>query len=168
VVGFLRLTLGLITKTQNIIMDNKKIWEKTLSNDEKVEFEFSIGKGYTKGWLIVWVIISFPLLFSFGLGIIVFLIALFYFKYYLKVSNAYAFTNKRVLIHRGWLSTHTTSIDYQKITDVHIREPFFDRVITHTGSIAINTAGSGSLEVILRNVEEPYEIKKRLDALKDK
>ena len=149
-------------------MDNKKVWEKTLSNDEKVEFEFSIGKGYAKAWLIVWGIISLVFLPLFGLGVFIFLIALFYLKYYLKVSNAYAFTNKRVLIHRGWLSTHTTSIDYSKITDVHIREPFFDRVIAHTGSIAINTAGSGNLEVILRNVEAPYEIKKRLDSLKDK
>jgi uncharacterized membrane protein YdbT with pleckstrin-like domain len=149
-------------------MDNKKIWDKTLSDNEKVEFEFSIGKRYIKTCLIIWGIISFPLLFSFGLGIITFLSALFYYGYYLKISNAYAFTNKRVLIHRGWLSTRTTSIDYQKITDVHIQEPFFDRVITHTGSIAINTAGSGGLEVILRNVESPYEIKKRLDSLKDK
>lgn len=149
-------------------MDNKKIWDKTLSDNEKVEFEFSIGKRYIKMCLIIWGIISFPLLFSFGLGIIVFLFALFYYVYYLRVSNVYAFSNKRVLIHRGWLSTHTTSIDYQKITDVHIREPFFDRVISHTGSIAINTAGSGNLEVILRNIENPYEVKKQLDRLKDK
>lgn len=149
-------------------MDNKKIWDKTLSDNEKVEFEFSIGKRYIKAWLIIWGVISFPFLFAFGMGIIIFLIALFYYGYYLKVSNVYAFTNKRVLIHRGWLSTHTTSIDYNKITDVHIREPFFDRVITHTGGIAINTAGSGGLEVILRNIESPYEIKKQLDKLKDK
>ncbi len=149
-------------------MNYEKIWNKTLGSDEKVEYEFSIGSRYIKFGLIVWGIISLPFLFAAGFGILIFLIALFYYGFYLKVANAYAFTNKRVLIHRGWLSTHTTSIDYSKITDVHIQEPFFDRIITHTGHIAINTAGTTLHEVILKHIESPYEIKKKLDALKDK
>jgi len=149
-------------------MNYEKIWNKTLSSDEKVEYEFSIGNRYIKFGLIIWGIISLPFLFASGFGIIIFLIALFYYGFYLKVANAYAFTNKRVLIHRGWLSTHTTSIDYSKITDVYIQEPFFDRIITHTGHIAVNTAGTTLHEVILKHVESPYEVKKKLDALKDK
>lgn len=149
-------------------MKYEKIWNKTLSADEKVEVEFSIGDRYRNFKLIIWGIISFPFLFIFGMGIIIFLIALFYFGYYLKVANAYAFTNKRVLIHRGWLSTHTISVDYSKITDVHVSESFLDRIITHTGNIIINTAGTNFAEIILRNVKSPYEIKKQLDNLKDK
>jgi len=149
-------------------MSYEKIWKKTLGTDEKIEFEFSIGGRYIKFGLIVWAIISLPLLFAAGLGIFTFLIALFYYGFYLKVANAYALTNKRVLIHRGWLSTNTTSIDYSKITDVNVQEPFFDRIITHTGHIAINTAGTTLHEVILKHIEAPYEIKKKLDLLKDK
>ena len=145
-----------------------KIWGKILGSDEKVEVEFSIGDTYRKFGLIVWGIISLPLIFAFGLGIITFLIALFYYNYYLKVANAYAFTNKRVLVHRGWLSTHTISVDYAKITDIHITEPFLDRIITHTGNIAIITAGSTLDQAVLRHVQSPYEIKKQLDILKDK
>ena len=137
-------------------MNYEKIWNKTLSSDEKVEYEFSIGGRYIKFGLIIWGIISLPFLFAAGFGILIFLIALFYYGFYLKVANAYAFTNKRVLIHRGWLSTNTTSIDYSKITDVHIQEPFFDRIITHTGHIAINTAGTTLHEVILKHIESPY------------
>lgn len=148
-------------------MNYQEVWNKTLSKDEKVEFEFSIGKRYLKLGLIVWGILSFFLLFWHGMGILSFLIALFYYGFYLKEANAYALTNKRVLIHCGWLSTNTTSIDYSKITDIHIQEPFLDKIITHTGHIAINTAGSGNLEVILQHVENPYEIKKKLDELKD-
>ena len=149
-------------------MKYEKIWEKTLSADEKVEVEFSVGDRYRKFGLIAWGIISLPLLFAAGMGIFVFLIALFYYGYYLKVANAYAFTNKRVLIHRGWLSTHTISVDYSKITDVHITEPFFNKIITHTGNLSINTAGTTTDQIMLSHIKSPYEIKKQLDNLKDK
>jgi len=149
-------------------MKYEKIWNKILSADEKVEIEFSVGDRYRKFWLLVWGIIGLPFLFASPLAIFIFLVALFYYGFYLKVANAYAFTNKRVLIHRGWLSTNTISVDYSKITDVHIQEPFFERLITHTGNIAINTAGTTFHEVILRHIKSPYEIKKQLDTLKDK
>ena len=149
-------------------MSYKKIWDKTLSSDEKLEYEFSIGSRYRTLGIIVWSVLSLLLLFVGGLGVLVFLIALFYYGFYLKVANAYAFTDKRVLIHRGWLSTNTTSVDYHKITDVHIEEPLFDRLITKTGNIAINTAGSNAKEISLQHVELPYEVKKKLDALKDR
>ena len=148
-------------------MKYEKIWEKILSKDEKVEFEFSIGKKYLKLGLIISAIYSIPLLFLAGLGVLTFLISLFIYGFYLKKANAYAFTNKRVLIHKGWLSTNVVSIDYQKITDVHVSEPFFDRIFTKTGNIGINTAGTTNLETILRHIESPYEIKKKLDELKD-
>jgi uncharacterized membrane protein YdbT with pleckstrin-like domain len=90
-----------------------------------------------------------------------------YYKFYLPISNAYAFTNKRVLIHRGWLSTNTKSVDYSKITDIHIVEPFIDRIIFHTGHIAIITAGSTNAQIVLKNIESPYEVKKKLDTLRD-
>lgn len=149
-------------------MKYEKIWQKTLSSDEKVEYEFSVGDRYIKFGLIIWGIISLPLLFAMGFGIFIFLVALFYYAFYLKAANAYAFTNKRVLIHRGWLSTHMISVDYSKITDIHIREPFFDRIITHTGNIAIITAGTTVDQIVLQHINAPYEVKKKLDALKDK
>ena len=149
-------------------MNYEKIWQKILSVDEKVEYEFSIGEGYSKFGLIIWGIISISFLFADGLGILIFLLALFYYAFYLKAANAYAFTNKRVLIHRGWLSTHTISVDYSKITDIHILEPFFRRVLTHTGDIAIITAGSTSDQIRLKYVGTPYEVKKKLDSIKDR
>ena len=146
----------------------EKIWKKVLSADEKVEYEFSVGERYTKFGLIVWGIISLFFLFVMGLGILIFLVALFYYGFYLKTANVYAFTNKRVLIHRGWLSTHMVSVDYSKITDIHVMEPFFDRIITHTGHIAIITAGTTNDQILLQHINIPYEVKKKLDSLKDK
>jgi len=153
----------LIIKT----MDHQKVWDKVLSKGEDVKHSFSVGKKYIKFNLIVWGLISLPLLFASGVGVIIFLLALFYFAYYLKVANAYAFTNKRVIIHKGWISTNTISIDYSQITDVRVRESFIDKALTKTGNIAVNTAGTGHIEVVLSHVEAPYEIKKILDEIRD-
>lgn len=147
-------------------MNYEKIWQKTLGSDEKIEHEFSIGDKYIKFKLIFWGIICIPLLLALGLGVLVFLFILFYFAFYLKAANAFAFTNKRVLVHRGWLSTHTISVDYSKITDIHVMEPFFDRVLTHTGNLAIITAGSTTDQIVLQHISDPYEVKKKLDTLK--
>lgn len=148
-------------------MRYEKIWKKVLGEGEKVEYEFSIGDKYIKFGLICWGIICVPLLFALGLELVVFII-IFLSYMYMKFANAYALTNKRVLIHKGLLSTKTISVDYKKITDVLISEPFFDRIITHTGHMVINTAGTGDVEIILKHVQSPYEVKKKLDSLKDK
>lgn len=144
----------------------EEIWKKVLSPNEVVQYEFSIGQKFLKIQTIVLCIIFVPFLFVPFIGIPAIGIVLFYNLFYQKRAHAYAFTNKRVLIHRGWLGTRTTSVDYNHITDVHVLEPFVERVIYKSGSIAINTAGSSNLEIVLRHIDAPYEIKKKLDALK--
>jgi uncharacterized membrane protein YdbT with pleckstrin-like domain len=148
-------------------MEYEKIWRKTLASEEEIKYEFSIGKRYRYFWLILWGLVGLILIFALApIGILLLLFALFYFGWYLKMANAYAFTNKRILVHKGWLSTHLISIDYDKITDVSVKEPILDRLITKTGHLAINTAGTGFHEVILIHIETPYEIKKKLDEIK--
>ena len=149
-------------------MSHANIWNKVLSSNEEVKYEFSIGKGYK----IVLTIIGlfFALMFLVGgavkTGMVVALVTLFFSIFYLKAANAYAFTNKRVVIHRGWLSTNMISIDYDKITDVKVSEPIISRLIMRTGSLVVNTAGSIGDEVILKNISTPYETKKKLDVLR--
>jgi len=146
----------------------EKIWQKILNPDEKVEYEFSVSDRYKKICLICFGIISVVLIIypPHYIGVLALLMVSFYFGFYLKVANAYAFTQKRVIIHRGWLSTTTISIDYEKITDVTVNEPLLDKVITHTGHLIINTAGTGFPEVILTCISRPHEIKKKLDKLR--
>lgn len=146
-------------------MTYKRTWKKVLNKDEKVKYEFSIGGGYRMCGLILGVVIGAVLSFL-HIGIWIFLAALFYYGFYLKAANAYAFTNARVIIKRGWLSTTLISIDYKKITDVTVNEPIFDRLITHTGHLTINTAGTSLPEVVLVHITRPYEVKKKLDQLR--
>lgn len=147
-------------------MKNKKLWDKILNKEEVVKYSFSIGNGYIIFNLIFWGILSLVLIFLTKLGILVFLFTIFYFGFYLRIANYYAFTNKRIIIRTGWLTTQTTSIDYSKITDIHVREPFLERIITNSGSLAVNTAGSSNLEVFLNHVERPWAIKKILDDIR--
>ena len=148
-------------------MTNENIWAKILSPNEEIKYEFSIGNGYLKFSLIAGCILGFILLFlTVWLGIILILTLGFYYGWYLKKANKYAFTDKRVLIHRGWLSTKLISIDYAKITDIEIQEPFLDKLLYKTGSLSVNTAGTTLREMVLKHIESPYEIKKKLDELR--
>jgi len=147
-------------------MDNINVWKKVLNNKEEVKYSFSIGKKYLKFHLIVWGIVCLPFTMFYGSGLVVYLFFLFYYGFYLKAANSYAFTDKRILIHTGLFSTHVISVDYVNITDIRVGEPFFESVFTKTGYLAINTAGSNHLEVVLRHVERPYELKKKLDEIR--
>lgn len=149
-------------------MEYQNIWNKVLNPHEEVKYEFSIGKRYRKISMILFCVIGavflIPPMTVFGVFFI--LVILFYFGFYLKVANAYAFTGDRVLIHKGWLSTKLISTEYQKITDVTVHEPFISRILFKTGSITINTAGTSTQEIVLKNVEHPYQVKKKLDELR--
>ncbi len=146
----------------------KKIWEKTLNPEEKVEYEFSIGNRYRKICLFTLGIISIGLVIfpPYIVGLLAFLSVVFYYGFYIKIANAYAFTNKRIIIYRGWLSTETISVDYKKITDVTVKEPLLEKFITYSGHLIINTAGTSAPEIILKHIDRPYETKKKLDELR--
>ena len=155
-------------------MHTKKIWNKILSPGEEIKFEFSLGPRYislAKNFFISLGVLSFflfkitSIFFIFSMALIIF--GLFW-GWYLKRANNFAFTQNRILILRGWLSTHLTSVDYDKITDVRVEQPFFDKVAFKTGRLIINTAGTHFPEIVLVNIENPYEIKKKLDEIREK
>lgn len=150
-------------------MQYQKIWDKVLNPNEIIKYEFSIGPFYRKLCLILWCLFGVLFILSgdtAGFGIIVILLAAFYYAFYLKVANAYAFSDDRVLIHKGWLSTKLISTEYQKITNVTVHDPFISRIITKTGTLVIDTAGTSGKEITLTRIERPYEVKKKLDELR--
>jgi len=148
-------------------MEYEKIWKKVLPENEKVIFEFSVGKRYRYFWMTIFLILAILFLkINLVSSFLLIFISLFYFGWYLKIAYAFAFTQKRVIAFEGWLSTRLTTIDYQKITDVSVKQNFFEKILTNSGSLIINTAGSGLPEIILYNVEDPYFLKKKLDEIR--
>lgn len=93
--------------------------------------------------------------------------SLFYNLYYLRISNEFIFTNKRILIKKGWISTKMISISYSRITDISITQSLVDRLL-NIGSLSISTAGSEGYKVSLVHIQRPHRKKKILHELKEK
>lgn len=145
----------------------QNIWNKVLNPEEEVKHEFSIARSYRYLGIIVCFLVAVLVgLKVLWLGALIFLFGLFHFGWFLKKANAFAFTSKRVVIHRGLFGTETIAVDYGKITDVVVREPFLEKVFLKSGSLIINTAGTSKPEIVLKHVPEPYELKKKLCSLK--
>lgn len=165
----------------------KKVLEKILNTNEEVKYQFSLGERYLKITKIVTIAIGSLVLLIMGLfvlpifdisGIFILIIiaillvllvlfSLFYFNWYLKRANIYIITNRRMLVHRGWLSTRLISADFNKISDVKVAQPFIDRVIYKAGVLKINTAGMEAHPIVLSHIERPYKIKRKLNEIRD-
>lgn len=139
------------------------MWEKVLSQGEEIKYEFGLGKNYITITTILKIILGIIFLFIPPIGLVIILLGIFNY-WYLGIANKFAFTNKRVLIYRGWLSTNLISIDYDKITDVVVYEPFINKIVYGIGDISIRTASERQGE--LDYIDQPYEVKKILDSLK--
>ncbi len=148
-------------------MNNSNNWQNILQPEEIIKHQFSLSPRFLKFGLLVSTILSLPLMFLYGLGILTALIALFYFGFYLRMANNYIFTNKRIIARFGWLNIETISIDYNKVTDIKIKEPFFDRFIIGSGHLIINTAGSDKEELVLQHLDNPQNIKQILETIKN-
>lgn len=74
----------------------------------------------------------------------------------------YAITDRRVMSREGILSKHSVSVDLATITDLVIREPFLERLLTRSGTIGVNTAGSPRVELLFRHVANPFDRKQDL------
>lgn len=155
-------------------MENTGDFEKMLSQGEKIEYECGIGNQYRLVNFILWAMIFFALVMSTNNKgtvpgfLIFFLVIVFYFGVYLKKAYSYALANKRLLSKSGWLSTTMQSIDYDKITDIVIVDKLLKRVFYNVGTVIVHTAGTDSKELVMANIENPYEVKRKLEEIKER
>jgi len=91
---------------------------------------------------------------------------LFYNLHYLKISNEFIFTNKRLIVKRGWLNTSLVSINFNRITDVSIEQSLVDRFLK-IGTLSVSTAGNEGYRVTLSHIKEPHFLKRQLHDLKE-
>ena len=156
------------------------VWSNILEEGEEIKFEFSVGKKYRQlqalkfvfpGILIILgslfgMLLSFfyiPLIFTGCL-----LVAVGWFEYwYLRKANNFAFTNQRILCRRGWLGTKLTAAEYKKVTHVEVVQSFWDKFLTKTGELRIDTAGISGTEIIFSHIEDPYFVRGKMEELRD-
>lgn len=74
-------------------------------------------------------------------------------------ANNYYITNKRIVHVYTFLSKKISSIPNGKIQDLHMRQNIIDRLFG-IGTIYINSAGSGNIEMRLRGLKNPEQVKK--------
>lgn len=141
-------------------MSLQKEIEAVLTSSEEVKYKFTVSPRYRKILGFIWGI--FGILFTMG---VVTVWAAFYYGFYLKAANSYGFTNKRIIARKGWLSVNTVTVDFNKVTDIRVREGIVERFITKTGTLVINTAGTHKEEIVLRNIDDPHKIKKKLSEI---
>lgn len=154
-------------------MQYAKIWDKVLNTNEEVKYEFSVSEKYRKVNLGCGIALSiFILLFQFAADSIfptilaILVVSIVIFRYwYTKVANAYALTNKRILVHNGFLSTTAKSLYFDKITEVSITERFLDRMFYNSGHMIIHT-GNITDTIVLKYITSPYELKKKFDSIR--
>lgn len=91
---------------------------------------------------------------------------IFFNNFYIRISNEFVFTNKRIIVKRGWIETKVKTIHYDRITDISVMQSFLDRIIK-TGTLSISTAGSDGYEAIIKHIRKPYEIKNILYETRD-
>lgn len=74
---------------------------------------------------------------------------------YLKISVWYAFTDRRLIIVKGFLVHDYTSIDYFKITNVHVDEELIEKYIFKTATLIVYVE-SETQNIFKLNRIQPY------------
>ncbi|MFN3301753.1 MAG: PH domain-containing protein [Patescibacteria group bacterium] len=150
----------------------REIKEKIILPDEKVLVEFGVAKTYSGFWiflgfliLIVSIFVSLFFISDFWLTIFLAL-GLIGYGFYLRSAYFYFLTDKRAIFYWRFLSTQLISVDYQKITDISVRENFLEKIFFGSGELVINTAGTPKEEIVFSHILNPHLIKRKLDEIR--
>ncbi len=87
---------------------------------------------------------------------------------YLRLSNNYYLTDKRLIIREGLFSIEIKTIEYDKITDMETSQTFLERMVSMSGDLFVSTAGANELDANLYNIDSPTELKASINTLRDK
>ncbi len=133
----------------------KKKYSQYLSAGEEVVAVFGIGDKYF--WYNV--IPLFPL--SVALIGMPFLLKLFHQRH----NYTYILTTRRVIIKEGIFTTEITTAPYEHITHITVREKFLQKLSFGVGDITIHTAGPTPVEIHLKLIQDPMQIKNLIEEL---
>lgn len=152
-------------------LDYSEIWNKTLAMEEELIYEFSVSHRYitrvsaTLGIIVVLGVLGGGVSEIFSTSSSIFLLGIGYFWFYLPRARAYALTDRRFVEHRGWLSPEVTSIPYARITQIRVKEPFFQSRLFKTGKLMIYVREAPNAAVELNHIDAPHMVKNRIEEL---
>ena len=122
--------------------------EGTLIKDEKI-----IYTGHVSWWSMVPLfLLSIPLLFLMGLGLILWVVAYIRCK-----STELAFTNKRVIAKFGFISRQTIELNVHKVESVQVRQGMLGRLFNY-GTLVIS--GAGAPQAPIPGISDPMAFRR--------
>ena len=130
-----------------------KFIKSTLPDNETIEMEIAFHWTHN---LIAW-----PALFF--LGWLIVGIFIFISMYIEKWTTERALTNKRLVIKRGLISRQTEEMSFNRIEEVNLRQSILQRLL---GSGNIRVTGTGSGEVVMKNIDDPLAVQKKLNEVR--
>jgi hypothetical protein len=71
-------------------------------------------------------------------------------------------SNKRSIRHEGIIKRHTTEVLHDHVRSVDINQSFMQRILG-VGVIGIDSAGQDGIEIEVRDIPNPYEVKRVID-----
>lgn len=129
--------------------------EQSLTKNETILATFS---HHWSAWIGFWILIFFGLL-TFG---VTWLWALFVFFDLKGIERAV--TSKRVIQKRGVISRKTDEMKLTSIETVEIQQGILDRIF---GAGTIKVTGRGISDVLMKNLENPMQVKKTIEEAED-
>ena len=71
-------------------------------------------------------------------------------------------TDRRTIFRKGLLSKFTNEILHSHVRNIQINQSVFQRLM-HVGSIGISSSGQAGIEIFIRGIPNPYEVKSIID-----
>lgn len=130
-----------------------KFIQKTLPKNEAVELVISFHWTHT--------LIAFLYLIFLGWFLIGFFI--FVSKLFEKWTTERALTTRRLIVKTGLIRRATEEISCNRIEEVNLNQSIFQRIL---GCGDIKVTGVGSGEIILKNIDSPLEVQKKINELR--
>jgi uncharacterized membrane protein YdbT with pleckstrin-like domain len=138
---------------EQIVFEGRPVWRSILS--------FYI-TGFI-GSVIIGIIVA--LIFSTGLGVVVFIV-LFALDvlvgFFRRVSTRYTITNQRLRIERGLLSKHVQQTRIERVQNVNTNQTFVSRVL-RVGTVDFDTAGTDDSDFTFIGVGNPHTVVEAVD-----
>lgn len=131
-----------------------KFIKSTLPDNETIEMEISFHWTHT---LVAWLYLLF-------LGWLIIGVFLFISMYLEKWTTERALTNRRLILKRGFIRRKTEEISFNLVEEVNLSQSILQRIL---GSGDIKVTGTGAGEIMLKNIDDPLDVQKKVNELRN-
>ncbi|MDC0444414.1 PH domain-containing protein [Alphaproteobacteria bacterium] len=131
-----------------------KFIKSTLPDNETIEMEISFHWTHT---LVAW-------LYLLVLGWLIIGVFLFISMYLEKCTTERALTNRRLILKRGFIRRKTEEISFNRVEEINLSQSILQRIL---GSGDIKVTGTGAGEIMLKNIDDPLDVQKKVNELRN-